>query len=315
MTPTEIVLSYDILSCGILCWSKPPGTNDVYFLLGKERKNRKWKQGSNRFSDFGGGAKAGENAFDCATREFVEESLACVQVLPDRYTPLNELAATTKGLLRAGTYTAAIQLFVYPKVPAPIAPANPTTEKTPETNVDKVVNLGENRDWRTAGPIRTPSQFPSPTLVQIGQPCFAPMNPAPKTRVCFLKFIPWQPGCPRYFLKVHRYLQRLYTFAGKAGDEALTQPDHLQKVIQMYEELPYSIRKHPAINIKRNPATNEIASLTVNPDYLEKQLVSWWSLPMIDKVIENNGQYNKFIFRKNFLPFLRIAAQILGGKN
>lgn len=248
-------------SSGVLCWSCPPGTRDIYFLLGKERKNRKWRQGSNRWSDFGGGAKNNESAFDCATREFVEESLACLQVLHEKFTPMNELASVTKNLLQSKSYSAAFQLFI-----------------------DK--NKSEKNEKE---------------------------QDEPQKRVCFLKFIPWQPGAPRNFSKMHRYLQRFSNFINKkdTGDTFQNENDHFRAIIKMYEELPYQIQHHPAITVTKHPETRAILSIKVNGDYLEKQQIMWISLPIIEKVLANNGTYNKLLFRRGFLQILKLAVEYL----
>jgi hypothetical protein len=302
----------NVKSSGVLCWSCPPGTRDIYFLLGKERRNRKWRQGSNRWSDFGGGAKNNETAFDCATREFVEESLACLQVIAGQYTTMNDLASVTKNLLQARFYSAALCLFIEKKgssVPSgvPSTPSDIKIQMTEEnTNVD--------HDWRTVksgGKKDKPSQS-SFVLTELTQSTENKIDTcAFQKRVCFLKFIPWQPGAPRQFLKIHRYLQRLYNFIARKEPDV---GEHLKATIKMYEELPYAVQNHPAVTVVKNAETGIISSIKVNSDYLEKQQIMWISLPVVEKVLENNGTYNKLLFRRGFLQILKLAVDFLKTK-
>lgn len=64
----------------LLCYCVDPTWSRIYFLLGKERRNPRWKTGSERWSDFGGRVcSKAESAEDTAAKEFVEETLAMVK--------------------------------------------------------------------------------------------------------------------------------------------------------------------------------------------------------------------------------------------
>lgn len=69
-----------IVGASLLCYCVDPTWSRIYFLLGKERRNPRWKTGSERWSDFGGRVSSKANsAEDTAAKEFVEETLAMVK--------------------------------------------------------------------------------------------------------------------------------------------------------------------------------------------------------------------------------------------
>lgn len=69
-----------MVGASLLCYCVDPTWSRIYFLLGKERRNPRWKTGSERWSDFGGRVcSKAESAEDTAAKEFVEETLAMVK--------------------------------------------------------------------------------------------------------------------------------------------------------------------------------------------------------------------------------------------
>jgi len=63
----------NVMSAGVLCYSYADTTQDIYFLLGREEPAN-----GGRWSDFGGKRKDGETEIECASREFVEESMGII---------------------------------------------------------------------------------------------------------------------------------------------------------------------------------------------------------------------------------------------
>jgi hypothetical protein len=63
----------------ILPFSIDPRYGITYFWLGKERNIPGWF-GSRRWSDFGGGIEPGESEYQCAAREFHEETMAVLPI-------------------------------------------------------------------------------------------------------------------------------------------------------------------------------------------------------------------------------------------
>ena len=73
----------------ILTFSISPQWGDVYFLLGKERHNIHWPEGSGKWSDFGGARKVDDKCpEETAAREFLEETCASVKYFKNDRLPL-----------------------------------------------------------------------------------------------------------------------------------------------------------------------------------------------------------------------------------
>jgi hypothetical protein len=65
----------DLAGASLFVFSVDPKWGNMYFWLGKERRNLQWPQGSETWSDFGGRAQhPGEDPPQVAAREFVEET-------------------------------------------------------------------------------------------------------------------------------------------------------------------------------------------------------------------------------------------------
>lgn len=65
----------DLAGASLFVFSVDPTWGNMYFWLGKERRNLRWPQGSETWSDFGGRAlHATEDSAQVAAREFVEET-------------------------------------------------------------------------------------------------------------------------------------------------------------------------------------------------------------------------------------------------
>lgn len=67
-----------VIGASICNYAIDPQHNNVYFLLGSERKYPIWSE-SGKFSDFGGTLNEGETAEECAVREWAEETAGIVR--------------------------------------------------------------------------------------------------------------------------------------------------------------------------------------------------------------------------------------------
>lgn len=74
----DITQNRRLAGASVLPYSCDPSHNNIYFLLGAERRMPRWVD-SNKWSDFGGAPKHDETAADCAGREFHEETCAAVK--------------------------------------------------------------------------------------------------------------------------------------------------------------------------------------------------------------------------------------------
>jgi hypothetical protein len=83
-----------LVGASILCFSRTPD-NLLYFLLGREAYHAYYKD-SHKFSDFGGQAKKFESAYDCAAREFIEETLNVVPIFLKEHNHMPAMPARNK---------------------------------------------------------------------------------------------------------------------------------------------------------------------------------------------------------------------------
>jgi len=104
-----------------------------------------------------------------------------------------------------------------------------------------------------------------------------------QVKTYFIKEIPWQPGVTDRFKMLRKSLMQVYKNPTKC---------------------PFSLRNHPAIaaSYKR---------VFVDRHYLEKQHIAWWSLTRLTEVLNKGGRYKNQVFRKSFLPILRVLVQKL----
>lgn len=90
-----------------------------------------------------------------------------------------------------------------------------------------------------------------------------------KVRVYFLKEIPWQPDIATKFANVRTALEE--------------------------NRWP----NHPA---------RATADGTLNPHWMEKQCLRWWSLDRLIEVLQKRGRFKHHRFRRSFLPALRVVV-------
>lgn len=94
----------------MLTFSIDPQWGNMYFWLGKERRNSRWPEGSETWSDFGGRPHELEGSHDIAAREFVEESCGMLRYFPSDVCPRRawtDIAAD----LRQGNYLFRITMW------------------------------------------------------------------------------------------------------------------------------------------------------------------------------------------------------------
>ncbi len=114
-----------VLSAGVLCYACLEDTQDVYFLLGRERCSSERNSGSNRWSYFGGRVKPGETELECASREFVEESLGLAWLDEALCVPTLNAEVAQEALAR-GNYTFRVALDT--RTDRPLHASTPETD-------------------------------------------------------------------------------------------------------------------------------------------------------------------------------------------
>lgn len=279
----------NVLSAGFLFYSHPPDSEDVYFLLGMDDYNCKW-------SDFGGRRNVNESELDCAIREMVEETMFTVQIrepdpvkqdiqkeLMNPSGTVEEYVQQVKKMIETKNYTYRIGLDITPRSEKKTIVSHGFDLSTlsvyyvcPFTHLDKIQ-----------------SNQPLSSDVQHSHPLSKSLK---RLRVCYVKYIPWQPNLPQIFSKTYESIYRL---------NALSTLD--EKIEYYNVTLPPELRSHPAIHIERQDG--KITHLSVLKEWIEKQKIAWWSLPRLKHALKNGGRYKRHILRYGFLSTLGIILE------
>ena len=98
---TGEMLTGEIAGSSLLVFSVDPQWGNIYFWLGRERKNPKWPQGSETWSDFGG-RPMDEHEDPChvAAREFLEETSGMLRYFEHDTLPRMDMEDIAESLRR-----------------------------------------------------------------------------------------------------------------------------------------------------------------------------------------------------------------------
>lgn len=264
-----------ILSAGFLFYSHPPNSNNIYFLLGKDDYNGKW-------SDFGGRRTHNESEIECATREMIEETLNTVKFTTTRsdtcpaHRPDDQsyesYAQSVKNILLNKDYTYRIGM-------------NITFEK-------------ERELYMTSKNKFNPQTLAVSSTFQCSNftPCVHASS-VRRLRVCYVKYIPWQPELPLIFSETYAHLYQLKKLKT------------LSEKITYFELMPKHIQNHPAISVEYHHT--QITCITVFDEWMEKQQIAWFSLRQLRCAVKNGGKFKKHVIRYGFLSTLSVAIECM----
>jgi len=99
----------ECISVGLICFSVEPKTENIFLLLGKETCFENFQSSRGVWCDFGGKPLPSELTHETAAREFVEESLGCVQI-SNRRLQSEEMQQQVKQMLKDKQYYKKIQV-------------------------------------------------------------------------------------------------------------------------------------------------------------------------------------------------------------
>ena len=122
----------------------------------------------------------------------------------------------------------------------------------------------------------------------------ATRGPERVTREYFLKKIQWQPRSVEYFNAIRSSLLRVDRLNGNQQPNS----HHISRALVM----------HPSLSTVHGSDGRVFA---VDRDFLEKQQIQYWSLDRLEEVLQDNGQWRNHLFRRSFLPALRIVVDQL----
>jgi hypothetical protein len=107
-----------------------------------------------------------------------------------------------------------------------------------------------------------------------------------------------------YFSRVsliYRTDHRMRTYYIKEIAWDPTLPDRFQETLAGLKTNHVAYRNHPAL----------LGPGDINPSWLEKTKIGWWSLARLGRVLQRRGKWETEHFRRSFLPILRIVSRKL----
>lgn len=97
-----------------------------------------------------------------------------------------------------------------------------------------------------------------------------------RVRLYYIKEVPWQPAVVARFAQTREVLLQW-----RDTPNTTTLPEYM--------------REHPGLTAQG-----------INPHFIEKLRVQWWSISQLKEIVHNRGWYRNQQFRRGFLPVLKI---------
>ena len=302
-------------SAGVLpfaCCPTDPGS--IFFLLGQEQ-NIPGYHNSATWSAFEGGRRAAESGAETAAREFSEESMNCIPVLP------NDTKVTAHSVCQAlqrSDYTMCVTLDVVPSKAACSARHRRHILYVKQIPFWKPSIAEDFADTRSA-------------LLSLREACLkaeAARKAAPQHSpyLCEGTSVTTDDGKAAIVSAVRSVLiaedgsMRICFECLVCGEHghllrtgALTAtnvPPSFRAAIQAREAmlrtlsaLPEHLKEHPSLRLTRDSG-GSVVWARVCPDYLEKQKIGWWGTERLRHVVDRAGTYKHHAFRASFVPML-----------
>lgn len=279
---------------------------NVRVLLGRERWIPQWK-GSCRWSGFEGARKPDENVVLAATREFMEESLGVVDVVPrnaDRVQSFLMLAHR----IRMGRYWRRIVLRIQndrrPEryhctyvLPVPWDSTAPERFQTLRSQIEQLDRLIQEFRYLRPRCLGDASEHVGPIAIDPSLES-ARVEKLASTAPCILR-APWSI--------VEQNVEIVSaTFLAQADVDSIVAWNTVR------ERLERAIIDHPAVRVIRDVRWKGVQDVSIERDYLEKDQIRWWSTDDLIAVIAGRGQLGPERFRPYFLPVLQTVLAKMG---
>jgi len=325
-----------IYGAGILCYAISTPSNELFFLLGKERiilkefntpptdvdvqqsePKLKIAFSSNRWSDLGGGLQDDDSSIEyAAAREFFEESLGVVQLSPGIF---NDSISSLENMLKKGEYTRKIILCVN------FGASEDSVNQKERSKRHYIVFL-KQIPWDPSIPVRF--LFCLHQLLVIDTLCneikAAEQHLADQEEPYFRAGTLISYGdrkCPivqvknvlvmekNWFVLLSVRDGQSHVDISKGPFEVNEKLVHYAKLVQLVNQQWHYYHFILTPDLKTHPSLLEHGDyLTVKQEYLEKKQLQFWSLNRLDEVLKHGGIYRKEYFRPGFLPII-VALQ------
>lgn len=267
----------------------------LMLLLAQERQVMHWR-GSQKWSGFEGGRKSEEDIITTASREFQEESLAIVNVFhsQDKYASVEDIS----DALRSNDFDMKIVLRVFDDTKQR---ENVTFLKYMAYDKYVDVHFTSLREQLVTlfhmlqkfDSIVISNDFPNFSTNYDGLDIFIICDVFIQDSEMIVKYIDSDMTeglihseiCYTYFHQMKNKLKIL-------------------QAIQVFMDLHPDLESHPSLKNARS-----IHELQLNPDFLEKQMIRYWPIEELEKVIKNGGFVGEDVFRAYFIPVLQTVLQ------
>ena len=292
------------MGAGVIPIAVCPKTNTPHLLLGRERWVASWR-GSCRWSGFEGSRKECESTRMSAAREFVEESMGCVNLCPSdrKYDRIRDVIDTLDArkywkriVLRIDTERRVERYHTTFLVPIPWCDEIPQRFFDTRMEVEQIDRLVQ--EWNYSRPLNLGDLGEVIGRVEITDMCIT-VEKCIETSPCILRR-PWKRQ-------------------GEVLRATFDDPTDMQQ-IQRWSELRDRVTRavqrctHPCVTPEYDEVWRQIQQVRVNSDYLEKDQVRWWSVNDLDAVIDGQGQLGAERFRPYFLPVLQTVLNLVHGR-
>ena len=264
------------MGAGVIPVSRDPN-GEYHLFLGRERYQPSFR-GSCRWSGFEGSRKEGESAVETASREFQEESLG---VITKRFTSHDSWIRVVLNIENDRNIERYHCTYILPVAWDAEAPSRFMETRLGIEMTDQAV-----QEWRHSRPaalgvgcdvgeVSEDKEVPGGVCVQLRGGC-----------------LPSWPG----------HTDEHGTWHGKLAGEAARGVKEWQRHRARTER---AIHEHAAVIVRRDEFWNMLQDVTIAKDYLEKDMVAWWSVGRLRDVITSHGTCGNERFRPYFLPVLQ----------
>lgn len=139
-------------------------------------------------------------------------------------------------------------------------------------------------------------------------------------RHTYLVRIPWQPRLPSSYEYIYEFLSGLHNVSTKYHNlrrdpnvDIRDILDAFEKMISFYKSGTITAQIHPAIKVNYIYRPSRlISNITVNPVFIEKSELKWWSIPQLNEAVRKRGFFGEgHTFRRCFVNTLSYAVNQL----
>ena len=273
---------------------------DLHLLLGKERFINHWR-GSLKWSGFEGGRKHRESVEAAAAREFVEESMAVVNLYDDD----NTVEGIARHLENGDYFTRITLCILNNEIQQPsdrryhVTYIVETIEDVVVEDFSHLRHLLVELQQRCLQLSRLESEINfDDTFLRENDEILAMTEVVMRNNSLRVRY-----------MKNSGFHINEYTPTVETLDLSHNYVKWYNLRMQIHADIS-SLPHTQCVHIERNPL-GFVTRATIIEDYIEKLSIHWWTLSELREVISNGGFTENDFFRAYFLPVLQRAVQEL----